>query len=170
MADITSKRGKMPSKEVVEKHLADIMVKGMLPKDALKVSNQVMEFVYADAYHYYKAGQYEKAGHLFQALIMMNPSEPKYFLGLAGSYHLMKSYTPAVYAYLMAQKADLRNPLPSYHASDCYMKLNQPENARSQLIMALEICGDKPRHRALKTRIQSMLGNLNAQRKQQQVA
>jgi len=122
------------------------------PKDVLKISDAQIESIYAQAYRYYNTGKYKEAGELFRYLMMLNPTEAKYTLGLAACFHLMKDYEAAAQIYLLCNLLDDKSPIPAFHASDCYLQMKDKVSALVSLNMAIKKAGDKPEYQVLKDR------------------
>ncbi len=157
------KLGEENSKEIAEavgKISQNIFEKGMLPKDAMGLSDSMVEGIYGYAYRLYNSGKYKDASHLFRILIMLNPTESKYILGLAACQHMQQDYQNAIASYAFVGLIDPYNPLPHYHISDCYLKTNLPAMAQSELEQAVEKCGRKPQYALVKERAALMLESL----------
>lgn len=118
---------------------------GMMPKDVMGLSDAMVEGIYGQAYRLYNTGKYKDASQLFRLLIMLNSTEPKYAMGLAACFHMLKEYKNAVATYAICGVTDPENPVPHYHASDCYIHLNDPISALISLEMAVKRAGDKNR-------------------------
>jgi type III secretion system low calcium response chaperone LcrH/SycD len=73
-------------------------------------------------------------------------------MGLAACFHMMKEYKNAVSTYAICGVIDPDNPIPHYHASDCYIHMNDPVSALIALEMAIKRAGDKPEYQMLKDR------------------
>lgn len=129
-----------------------ILKKGMLPKDALGLSDAVVEGIYAQAYRLYNTGKYVEASHLFRMLVMLNTTESKYILGLAACFHMMKEYQNAVQTYAMCGILDPESPIPHYHASDCYVQMKDYLSAIIALDLAVQRAGEKPEYSKIKER------------------
>lgn len=125
---------------------------GVPPKDAMGLSDQMVEGIYAQAYQLYNTGKYKEASQLFRLLIMLNGAEAKYSLGLAACYHMAKDYETAVIVYTTCGTLDPNNPIPHYHASDCYLQMNDKVSAMIALEMAVKRSGTKPEFAQLKDR------------------
>lgn len=110
---------------------------GFTPKDVLNMSDVQLEGLYAQAYNFYQTGRYKDAVQIFRLLMMFNPNEAKYCLGLAACYHLLKEYDNAVQIYTMLSIIETENPIPFYHMSDCYIAMNDTLSAIVSLEMAL---------------------------------
>jgi type III secretion system low calcium response chaperone LcrH/SycD len=137
-----------------------MLKQGMAPKDALGVSDSYLENVYAQAYRLYNTGKYAEAAHLFRILIMLNAMEPKYMLGLAACFHMMKEYDNAIQSYTMCTALDPQSPLPHYHSSDCFIQMKDYLSAMLCLELAIDRAGDKPEYAKLKERAQLSLEGL----------
>ena len=121
-------------------------------KEILGLSDDMVEGIYGQAYQLYQTGKYKDAAQLFQLLIMVNSTEPKFHLSLAACLHMMKDYASAADAYAICSALDSDNPLPHYHASDCYLQLNDPYSALAALELTMERAGSKPQFQIIKDR------------------
>lgn len=146
------------------KTIVDKLVKeGMTPKDAVGVKPNVMEGIYAQAYRLYNTGKYIEAVHIFRILILMNPLEPKYLLGLAACFHMLKEYKNAIQTYTMCSLMDTTSPIPHYHSSDCFIQMKDYLSAMVCLQMAIDIAGEQPQYAKIKERAQLSLDSLKQQ-------
>lgn len=144
--------------------LANKMLKeGVSPKEAMGVSQSYLENIYAQAYRLYNTGKYPEAIHLFRILIMFNAMEPKYMLGLAASFHMLKEYVNAIQTYTMCSALDPQNPIPYYHSSDCFVQMKEYVSAMLCLELVVERAGDKPEYAKMKERAQLSLESLKKQ-------
>lgn len=125
---------------------------GVPPKDAMGINNEKMEALYSQAYVLYNTGKYRDALVIFRMLIMMDPAEVRYLIGLAASFHLLKEYRTAIDAYMACIGVDPNNPIPFFHLSDCYYQINDKASALITLEMAVNRSGDKPEYQMLKDR------------------
>jgi type III secretion system low calcium response chaperone LcrH/SycD len=131
---------------------AKAVQQGVMPKDMLGLSDAMVEGIYGQAYRLYNTGKYKDACQLFRLLIMLNSTEPKYVMGLAACFHMLKEYKNAVSSYAMCGVIDPNNPIPHYHASDCYIHLNDPVSAVIALEMAIKRAGETPAYQMIKDR------------------
>lgn len=136
----------------VKEMLDKIFVQGMLPKDAMGMSDVMVEALYAHAYRLFNTGKFEDAILLFRFLIVLDPTEVKYALGMAACLQMQKDYKMAAAAYAFASSVDATNPMPFYYASDCYIRLGDLENAKSVLKKTIELSGEKPDFSMIKER------------------
>ena len=139
---------------------AKAVQQGVMPKDMLGLSDAMIEGIYGQAYRLYNTGKYKDACQLFRLLIMLNSTEPKYAMGLAACFHMLKEYKNAVSSYAMCGVIDPQNPIPHYHASDCYIHLKDPVSAIIALEMAIKRAGDKPEYQTIKDRAQMTINSL----------
>lgn len=126
-------------------------------KDMLGVTEESIESLYSQAYLLYNTGRYRDAIQVFRLLIMLNPMESKYTMGLAASLHMLKEYKGASAAYSLVSILDPENPIPYYHASDCYIQSGDKLSAIAMLEMAIKRAGAKPEFAALKKRAEITL-------------
>jgi type III secretion system low calcium response chaperone LcrH/SycD len=136
--------------------------KGMRPKVALNLSDNVMEGIYTHAYNFYNRGLYKEAIHIFRLLTLLDPLETKFLIGLAACLHMQKKYEQALQIYLMAGFMKPANPIPFYHASDCYIHMDAPMEAVFVLEKAVEEAGDQPAFQAIKERSILMIESIKA--------
>jgi type III secretion system low calcium response chaperone LcrH/SycD len=134
-------------------------------KDVLRISDGQMESIYAQAYRFYNTGKFKEASELFRYLMMVNSTETKYTLGLAACFHLMKDYKAAAQTYLICNILDEKSPIPAFHASDCYLQMNDKVSALVSLNMAIEKSGSKPEYKVLKDRAEMTAQNLKKELK-----
>lgn len=116
-----------------------IFDEGALPFEAMDVPEEVMEFVYSEAYRYYKNGLFEKAQEFFELLVLLNPLEPKYILGQAACLQMRKEYLMAVVVYDILSQAMPNSPLPHFYIYECAMQLNAYDDARKALEKVIEL-------------------------------
>lgn len=147
-------------KKAVEKLALDIYEKGMLPKDAMGLSDDMIEGLYTFGHRLYTTGKYDQAAQLFRLLIMLDSTQARFMMGLAACLHMKKDFESAATAYLLCGILDPRNPLPHYHAADCYMEMNQPGLAIQSLECSIACAGNRPEFAAIKDRSQVMINGL----------
>ena len=134
------------------KILDNITTKKMPPKEALGIGDDKIENVYAHAYQLYNSGKYTEAGYLFRLLMVLEPTEVKHYIGLAATMHMQKEFENAVRVYAIAGIVDPDNPIPYFHASDCYIQMRDKASAIIMLDMAVQKSKNKPEFQILKDR------------------
>lgn len=143
---------KKENTEAFKEALQKATRKGTSPKDALGLTDAMVEGIYGQAYRLYNTGKYKEATQIFRLLLMINSTEPKYAMGLAACFHMMKDYKSAASTYSIIGIIDPENPISFYHASDCYAQMGDPVSALVSLEMAIKRAGDKPQFHTLKDR------------------
>lgn len=138
--------------QAVQSVLENIFKTGTVPKEALGFTNEKMDAIYGQAYRLYNTGNYQEAVSLFRILVLLDSTEPKYTLGIAACFHMMKEYQNAVQAYTIAAVLDPNSPVPHFHASDCYIQMRDKASAIIALEMAVQRAGSKPEYEVLKGR------------------
>ena len=89
--------------------------------------------------------------------LLMNVMETKFILGLAACAHMMEDYEQAVKHYLTCGMMDPNSPIPFYHASDCFIKLDDIYSAMISLSTVVERSGEKPEYVTMKNRCEVTL-------------
>lgn len=138
----------------------NIVEKGIVPAEALGLNDEMLEGIYGQAYRLYNTGKYQEAAQLFRLLIMVDSMEGKYSMGLAACYHMLKEYKNAVDAYTLCSIIDPDNPLPQYHASDCYIQMKDDLSAVIALELAIKRAGNQEQYRTLVDRSKMMVESL----------
>lgn len=143
--------------------MGDMINNNAIPRDAMGVDPSSIEGMYAQAYHHYNAGKYKEAARLFHLLQMLDGMEPKYPLGLGACYHMLEEYQNALTLYAMVCVSDPENPVPHYHASDCYVKMELVPAAIAELQMAMQLCGGQPQYAMIRDRSALTIKSLREQ-------
>ncbi len=132
---------------------------GLTVGDLLNMNPEALEGVYAVAYNFYNVHDYEQAEKLFKYLCFLQSKNYKYLMGLAGCSQATKKYKEAIDLYAQAGIATtLKNPIPFYHAAQCFLKLGNIESAIDSL-KALAIMGDENNveHKKCKEKAEQLL-------------
>ncbi|MEX1012459.1 MAG: SycD/LcrH family type III secretion system chaperone [Waddliaceae bacterium] len=168
MLEAVEKLGKSlgeEKKKDLDRVSREVLEKQLLPKNALGMNDSTIEGLYGQAFRLYNSGKYKDASHLFRLLIMLDSTEPRYTHGLAACFHMMKDYKNAVHLYTLCSVFEPKNPVPHYHASDCYMQIGDKVSAMVSLEMAIKRAGDKAEFKTLKDRAQMTLKSLEKELK-----
>lgn len=136
----------------VEKIVNNMVEKNMAPRDAIGIDPAHCEALYNQAYNAYNSGQYKEAARLFHLLQLADGLEPKFAIGLAACYQMLEEYKNALTLYATVTMVDPTDPIPHYHASDCYAKMELPSAAIAELEMAVQLCGSEPQYAVIKDR------------------
>lgn len=150
--------------ETAVKQIMEVALKkGIMPKQALQISDDTMEAIYTQAYTLYNQAKYRDSSFIFRLLMLLDFTTPKYVLGLAACAHRMQDYTNAANLYFLCAALDPDNPLPHFHATDCYIALNALATASYSLQLAIEVAGQQPQYESIKERATLMKEALDKQ-------
>jgi type III secretion system low calcium response chaperone LcrH/SycD len=120
----------------VEHFIPTRLAKSDTLQQAFAVTTYEMEEIYQEAYQLYDEDLYMEAADIFRWLVVFNPFVGKYWMGLAASLHVCGSYDKALHAYALSALLDSENPYPHYHAYECYLALNDKNEAEKALNLA----------------------------------
>lgn len=109
--------------------------------DLAGVKPEQMEALYALAYQYYNAENFEDAANIFKGLCLYDSSDERFFMGLAGCQQSLKQYKAAADTYsVCCVLSGLKDPKPMYYAALCLLKDGRRDDAVTAL-KSLEIMG-----------------------------
>ncbi|MBS0656477.1 MAG: SycD/LcrH family type III secretion system chaperone [Verrucomicrobia bacterium] len=131
--------------------------KGIVPKQPLGIGEEKIESLYTHAYTLYNQGKYKDASYLFLGLMVIDPGTSKHLMGCAACFHRQDMFEKAAQLYTLCAASDVKNPLPDFHAADCYIKLQFPQLAALHLKNAIDRAKASPEHALVKERAQIML-------------
>jgi type III secretion system low calcium response chaperone LcrH/SycD len=98
--------------------------------------------LYSLAYAHYESGHYDDAADLFTQLTLLDPQESLYWQGLASARQMGQKYQAALYAWGFAAYLSEEDPLPHFHAAECYISLEKKEEATKALEAAARLVTD----------------------------
>lgn len=153
------KKAETAVKQIMEAALK----KGIMPKQALQISDDTMEAIYTQAYTLYNQSKYRDASYVFRLLMLLDFTTPKYVLGLAACAHRLSDFTNAANLYFLCAALDPTNPIPHFHSTDCYIQLGATAIASYSLQLAIEAAGDQPQYQTIKQRAELMKEALDKQ-------
>lgn len=148
------------------KNLKNQLAKGATGKDLLGLNDQVIEGIYGQAFRLYNTGKYKEASQLFRLLVMLDGTGPKYAMGLAACFHMLKEYSAAAELYTVCGLLDPQSPIPHYHASDCYIELGDKPSAIIALEMAIKRAKDRQEFSQLKDRALMTIDSLKEEKQE----
>jgi type III secretion system low calcium response chaperone LcrH/SycD len=146
--------------EGIQTIMSAIFQKGITPKDALGLSDEVLEGMYGHAYHLFNNGKYDDALIIFRLLTILNGAEPRFSMGMAACHHMRKEYDQAAQMYGICGVIDWENPMPYYHASDCWIKKGDIPMAIEALKVAAIRAEQKPQYAVIRDRCLMALKSL----------
>lgn len=140
----------------LEDFVPNVLCKSETLQQAFGVSPWEMEEIYNQAYEYYHADRYEDSTIVFRWLVMLNPFEIRYWMGIGANTQILGKFEKALHHYAIASLLDCENPLPHYHAYECYLSNKDAGNAEKALLLAFERTLDKPEYQSLREAIQNL--------------
>lgn len=158
-------RGANLSEEERKMHveaLKKVFFEGALPREAIGISDDIMNLLYNQAYTLYNLGQYKEANQIFYFLTTMEPTASNYHMGLAATHHKMGEYDSAAKAYFAVATLDVLSPVPFYHLADIYLHTEEPKAAYAVLKTAITRCGDDSTYSKLKGRCYAMMEKIKS--------
>ena len=107
-----------------------------------------LEALYAAAWLFYDRDDYDTALRLYGLLLMANPYDRRFAIGMGMCKQMLKQYDDAIGYYANALVLDFDDPLPSFHTAECLVQ----KGLRNEALQALELCISRakaPEHKAL---------------------
>ncbi|MCC5832829.1 MAG: SycD/LcrH family type III secretion system chaperone [Chlamydiales bacterium] len=141
----------------VEEFVPNVLLKSETLQRAFGITDYEMEKLYEEAYELYEANAYQEALNLFRWLLLFNSYEAKYWMGFAAALQLLERYEKALHAYAVASLLDSKSPYPHFHAYECYILLNNRDDADKALKLAYQRCDGKAAYDELKNEIERSL-------------
>jgi Tfp pilus assembly protein PilF len=108
------------------------------------------------------ANEGQKARDVFQHLLLIDPLEPKYHFGFAMGYQMMGEVKAAARAYLFFLSLDATNPDGYLRLAECFLQVNEPENAREVLEIAIALAGKQPGYEDVPGYARTLLDSIDA--------
>lgn len=118
-----------------------IEILGLSESEISPISLKQEHHFYATAYGLYEKGDYRGAAQLFTQLVLTDPYSEHYWQGLASSKQMTQDYLAAVHAWAMLALLREHDPLPHFHAAECFLSLDEKEEALKALDAALALAG-----------------------------
>lgn len=159
VAEMGEKLKKEAGKNLENMSKSAVMEK-LLPKNALGMSDAMVEGLYSQAYRLYNTGRFKDASQMFRLLVMIDSTEAKFTMGLAACFHMQKEYESAISTYALCGILDPDSPIPHYHASDCYIQMKDLVSAIISLEMAVKRAEGKPEFASLRDRAMMTIESL----------
>lgn len=119
--------------------IADIL--GLSDEEISPLSLEQERPFYAAAFGHYEKGDYRGAALLFTQLVLTDPYSEHYWYGLASSKQMQQDYLAATHAWAMVALLKENDPLPHFHAAECFLSLDEKDDALKALDLALKLAG-----------------------------
>jgi type III secretion system low calcium response chaperone LcrH/SycD len=121
----------------------------------LNLDESDMEASYALACFLYERDEYDTALNLFGLLLMGNPYDRRYAMGMGMCKQMLKQYDDAIGYYANVLVMDFDDPVPSFHTAECLVQ----KGLREEALGVLEICLRRtraPEHQELRNKAQNL--------------
>jgi type III secretion system low calcium response chaperone LcrH/SycD len=134
-----------------------IMCEGYTFADALNISHEQLESLYAWGYDLQKRGQFEQAENVFQYLCYLNQFDQRGWIALGYCRERLKQLDRALHAYITAGLIDVDNPIPALRTAECLLHKGELSAAKSAAEMVCDLAGDAPEYRQRRNRAEQLL-------------
>lgn len=99
-------------------------------------SDQLQEQLYASAYTHYEVGEYASAIDFFTQLVLSDPFSTYFWKGLASSRQMLGRFTEALSAWSVLALLSENDPIPHFHAAECFIALGDKQEAEKAITAA----------------------------------
>jgi type III secretion system low calcium response chaperone LcrH/SycD len=121
------------------------------------------KIIYTSAFTFYQQKSFEQAVHLFTQLCMANPFQEAFWRGLASSLQMLSKWKDALHAWCISALLADQDPMPHFHAAECFFSMNDREEASKAILQAEKRLDSLANSEMIKTKI-SLLKELLAER------
>ncbi len=111
------------------------------------------KMLYTSAFTFYQQKSFEQSQNLFLQLCMTNPFEETFWRGLASSLQMLSRWKEALHAWCISALLSDHDPLPHFHAAECFFSLNDSEEASKAILQAEKRLDAHPDKEGLQTKI-----------------
>ena len=139
-----------------ETHLFNEVRSGKTFKEALQLSDGLIEQLYSLAYNLYTQGRYPDSITVFKLLVFLDPMSFRYQFGLAACMQLIEEYMEAVRYYSLAALIEKDNPLPEYYGGECLLRLKKKGLALQAFQVAILKAKGKPEYQKIAQRAEML--------------
>lgn len=102
------------------------------------ISNEILNATYQQAVDAYQELQLSPALTAFTYLVMYQPCERKYLIGLASTLHALEQYRYALVFYGYASLLDARDAGVTFRIAQCYLAIEQTRESIDALQTSIE--------------------------------
>lgn len=102
------------------------------------ISSEILNATYQQAVDAYQQLQLSPALTAFTCLVMYQPCERKYLIGLASTLHALEQYRYALVFYGYASLLDARDAGVTFRIAQCYLAIEQTSEAIDALQTSIE--------------------------------
>lgn len=120
-------------------------------------SQEDFNTLYTVAYGLYESGDYMPAKDIFHQLVLAKPLQSEYWFCMGSCLQMDKAYSEALSAWAMCALLDGHNPLPHYHAAECYLSLGEILEGKKALNLFLQMAKEDEQFSELVTQANTLL-------------
>ncbi|MES2198726.1 MAG: hypothetical protein V4489_00965 [Chlamydiota bacterium] len=102
-------------------------------REVLGFSDELMEWIYQVGLGLFNEKKFTEAESIFLILLKLNHLMPNYWIALALSKKELNEYQESLFLFNSLTFLDPANPIARYHSADLYLKLDQIEEALTEL-------------------------------------
>lgn len=131
------------SSDRLSQQIWDAINEGATLKDMHGVSQEMMDGIYAYAYHFYHSGRLEEAEAFFHFLCIYDFYNADYIMGLAAVFHLKKQYKKASDLYALAFAQGKSNYAAIFYIGQCQLSMRKAVKAKQCFEVVQEFSTDE---------------------------
>lgn len=125
-------------------------------QDALEITHEEMDSLYAEAYRFYDEDDYVSSADLFRWLVILNPFIFKYWMGLGASLQLIDHKEKALECYAVASLLSTDAAGPHAYACQIYCSLGVIDEAKKAFNLAQEKMKTDPSRNNFRALLQAL--------------
>ncbi|MBB6084958.1 SycD/LcrH family type III secretion system chaperone [Castellaniella defragrans] len=129
---------------------------------AMGLSAQECEAMYAYGHALYAQGKYDDAFKVFARLVAYDHMDSRYQLALACALQMTGRHEEALQHYMIVTVMRLDDPVPVFHCAECLLALGRPAEAAESLVLVIDTLCKAGEHDAIRARAEALLGALRA--------
>ena len=129
---------------------------------ALGLSADECEAMYAHGHSLYAQGKYQDALKIFAQLVAYDHLDSRYQMALASALQMTRHYEDALQQYMIVTVMRIDDPVPVYHCAECLIALGRPDEARESLNLVIGTLCKPGEHDAVRARAEAVLKALQA--------
>jgi len=115
-----------------------------------KFSKEDINSLYSLGYGLYNSGDLAEAETIFRRLILAEPLIQRNWIGFAATLQMEDQFHEALSGWSMACLLNDEDPLPHFHAAECYLSLKNTSEALAALTACEERLKDQHKHLRIK--------------------
>jgi type III secretion system low calcium response chaperone LcrH/SycD len=145
---MTSNKTKLPvSKSDVkaEEAFKALITKGIPLYFTYGLTQEHLDVLFETAYNLYYEKKYKEALSVFARITILNHFDKRGWIGSGVCWQILHRYNDAIDCYSRASLIDIKDPLPIFHAIECYIALKMNSDANSALEVIKPLIKDNPK-------------------------